>query len=145
MEDLDSPHSLLSLVSPLLNVPQITAVVAGTLGLLLLEGPLGLHTEIETIGSHFGANAIPRELPMPHIPEGFSFAELPQLVQPAFTIALLAAIESLLCARVSDGMVGDKHNPNTELIAQGVANIASSAIGGLPATGALARTAANVR
>ncbi len=138
---------------------------------------------IETIGSHFGANAIPSSLPAPHLPAGLTDPKLlGELVQPALSIALLGSIESLLCARVSDTMIGDKHNPNTELIAQvrratlsrfcaavflllarsspiartvqlfsphlwpqGVANIASAAVGGLPATGALARTAANVR
>eukprot|EP00198_Chlamydomonas_reinhardtii_P008305 XP_001697642.1 sulfate transporter [Chlamydomonas reinhardtii] len=77
----------------------------------------------------------------PHL----SMETLPGLIYPATTIALLAAIESLLCARVSDGMIGDRHDSNTELISQGVANIACAAFGCLPATGALARTAANVR
>lgn len=99
--------------------PQIVAVLAGTAGLILIDGPLGLHSGIETIGSHFGANAIPSSIPSPHLPEGFSLDALPNLIQPSFTIALLAAIESLLCARVADTMTGDRHNPNTELIAQG--------------------------
>jgi len=99
--------------------PQIVAVAAGTAALLLIDGPLGMHSGIETIGSHFGTNAIPSSLPTPHLPEGFSLDALPDLVQPSFTIALLAAIESLLCTRVADTMTGDKHNPNTELIAQG--------------------------
>lgn len=99
--------------------PQIVAVVAGTLGLLLFEGPLGMESGIETIGSHFGMDAIPSSIPMPHLPEGFSLDTLPNLFQPSFTIALLAAIESLLSARVADTMTGDRHNPNTELIAQG--------------------------
>lgn len=70
--------------------PQIAAVVAGTLALFLIEGPLGLHTGIETIGSHFGANAIPNSLPMPHVPTGFSLEAVPNLLQPALTLALLA-------------------------------------------------------
>jgi MFS superfamily sulfate permease-like transporter len=134
---------------------QIVAVLGGTLGLVAVDallggggsssigtGPFG----IETIGSHYGVNAIPSSLPSPHIPVGLTdLGVLSQLMQPALSIALLAAIESLLCARVSDTMIGSRHNPNTELIAQGVANVASAAFGGLPATGALARTAANVR
>ena len=70
--------------------PQIAAVVLGTLALFLIEGPLGIHTDIETIGSHFGANAIPNSLPMPHIPAGFSLEAVPSLLQPALTLALLA-------------------------------------------------------
>lgn len=101
---------------------------------------------IETIGDRFGA--IPSGLPMPRLPDA-SLAEvrerLPNLVAPAFTIAILAAIESLLCAVVADGMLGTKHRSNTELIAQGVANIASPLFGGIPATGAIARTATNVQ
>jgi SulP family sulfate permease len=116
----------------------IVAVVAGTLAVALLQIP------VETIGSRFGPDAIPRGLPMPAWP-AFEWAQLSGLIRPAFTIALLAAIESLLCAVVSDGMIEDKHDSNTELIAQGVANIGSAFFGGLPATGALARTAANVR
>ncbi len=116
----------------------IVAVVLGTAAVALF------HIPVETIGSRFGLDAIPRGLPMPHLPE-FEWWQLGALVRPALTIALLAAIESLLCAVVSDGMIEDKHDSNTELIAQGVANIGSAFFGGLPATGALARTAANVR
>jgi SulP family sulfate permease len=118
--------------------PGIVAVVAGTLVVALLRIP------VETIGSRFGPDAIPRGLPAPALP-ALDWAALSSLVRPAFTIALLAAIESLLCAVVADGMTEDKHDSNTELIAQGVANIGSALFGGLPATGALARTAANVR
>ena len=130
--------------------PQIVAVVVGSLALGVSSASFGESFGIETIGSHFGNDAIPRSLPSPHFPEGiievFSHPdELSALLKPSFTIALLAAIESLLCAKVSDGFIGDRHRPNTELIAQGIANIASGAFGGLPATGALARTAANVR
>src|SRR5690606_41545050 len=74
-----------------------------------------------------------------------SFADLRQLVAPAFTIALLGAIESLLSAVVADGMIGARHRSNMELVAQGVANIASPIFGGIPATGAIARTATNVK
>jgi len=102
------------------------------------------HLPVETIGSRFGPDAIPRTLPWPVLP-AFHWQEIGALVRPAFTIALLAAIESLLCAVVADGMIEDKHDSNTELIAQGLANLGSALFGGLPATGALARTAANIR
>lgn len=116
----------------------IVAVAVGTIAVTLLRLP------VETIGSRFGMDAIPRNLPMPHWPQ-FDWSQLGGLVRPALTIALLASIESLLCAVVSDGMTEDKHDSNTELCAQGVANIGSALFGGLPATGALARTAANIR
>src|SRR5207249_3715029 len=97
------------------------------------------HISVATIGSRFTADAIPQSLPLPHWPD-LDLYKLKDLIRPAFTIALLAAIESLLCAVVADGMIEDRHNSNTELIAQGVANIGSAFFGGLPATGALART-----
>jgi len=116
----------------------IVAVVLGTLAVWVF----GL--EVSTIGSRYGADAIPQGLPMPHFPE-FKFEEVGNLIRPAFTIALLGAIESLLCAVVADGMIGDRHDSNTELMAQGVANVGSALFGGLPATGAIARTATNIR
>ncbi|MDB6057751.1 MAG: sulfate transporter, partial [Verrucomicrobiales bacterium] len=97
---------------------------------------------LETIGSRFGG--IPRSLPplqFPHI----SFLDVQLLFRPALTIALLAAIESLLCAVVADGMIDDKHDSNQELMAQGLANIGVALFGGIPATGAIARTATNVK
>lgn len=97
---------------------------------------------VETIGSRFGE--LPHGLPMPEIP-AIDWQHLPQLVKPAFIIALLAAIESLLSASVADGMTGSRHHPNTELIGQGIGNICSALFGGLPATGAIARTATNIR
>lgn len=97
---------------------------------------------VETIGTRFGG--IPQGLPSFDPPE-FSFATLRYLIVPAMTIALLGAIESLLSAAVADGMIDDKHDPNQELIAQGIANIVVPFFGGLPATGAIARTATNVR
>lgn len=100
------------------------------------------HLPVETIGSRFGE--LPQGLPMPSLPE-VDWKQLPQLVQPAFVIALLAAIESLLSASVADGMTGSRHHPNTELIGQGVGNMASALFGGIPATGAIARTATNIR
>src|SRR6195952_1510010 len=100
------------------------------------------HLPVETIGSRFGA--IPSSLPKPVIP-GVSFAIIQQLIRPAITIALLGSIESLLSAVVADGMTGSNHCSNTELIAQGFANICSSIFGGIPATGAIARTATNIK
>lgn len=101
-----------------------------------------LHLDVETIGSRFGE--LPRMLPSPGIPM-LGIGELRQLVPVAFTVAMLAAIESLLSATVADGMTGGKHRPNAELIATGVANIGSIFFGGIPATGAIARTATNVK
>ena len=97
---------------------------------------------VETIGSRFGV--IDMAFPTPSLPP-MSFANVRELVGPAFTIAALGAIESLLSAMVADGMIGGRHRSNMELIAQGVANIASPIFGGIPATGAIARTATNVK
>ena len=101
-----------------------------------------LHLPIETIGSVFGA--IPSSLPRPVIPD-IDFVTIKQLIQPAFTIALLGGIESLLSAVVADGMIGGNHKSNMELVAQGTANVFSSIFGGMPATGAIARTATNIK
>lgn len=100
------------------------------------------HLPLETIGTRFGG--IPSGFPhlrLPHV----SFGTLQSLISPAITVAMLGAIESLMSAVVADRMSGDKHNPNVELIGQGVANVVSPLFGGLPATGAIARTATNVR
>jgi SulP family sulfate permease len=114
----------------------IAAMLGGTVAVLLLKLP------VETIGTRFGG--IPRGLPSLQMPE-FHLSSLPHLFVPALTVAMLGAIESLMSAVVADRMTGDRHNPNVELIAQGIANIASPLFGGLPATGAIARTATNVR
>jgi SulP family sulfate permease len=100
------------------------------------------HLPVETIGSKFGG--IPQGLPTPHVP-ALSWDNIQHLFHPALTIALLAAIESLLCAVVADGMVDDRHDSNQELMAQGIANILSPLFGGIAATGAIARTATNVK
>src|SRR5207248_26646 len=100
------------------------------------------HLPVETIGTRFGA--ISASFPHPVVPH-VTFEQLTALVAPAFTIALLAAVESLLSAVVADGMIGGRHRPNTELIAQGIANICSPLFGGIPATGAIARTATNIK
>jgi sulfate permease, SulP family len=101
-----------------------------------------LRLPVETIGTRFGG--IPSGLPTLVVPQ-LHYDTVRQLLSPAFTVAMLGAIESLMSAVVSDRMSNDKHNPNVELVAQGVANIVSPLFGGLPATGAIARTATNVR
>ncbi|MEO6524333.1 MAG: SulP family inorganic anion transporter [Mucilaginibacter sp.] len=124
--------------------PKITHKVPGSLIAIIVTtfAVSFFHLPIETIGSRFGP--IPSSLPTPVIP-GVSFAIIQQLIRPAITIALLGSIESLLSAVVADGMIGGNHRSNTELIAQGVANICSSIFGGIPATGAIARTATNIK
>ena len=101
-----------------------------------------MHLPVETIATRFGG--ISASVPHPQIPH-LSLVEVTALVGPAFTIAFLAAIESLLSAVVADGMIGGRHRSNMELIAQGVANVAAPLFGGIPATGAIARTATNVK
>src|SRR5260370_1005348 len=114
----------------------IVALFLGTAAVLLFELP------VETIGTRFGG--IPSGLPTLKVPH-LHLDLLRPLISPAITVAMLGAIESLMSAVVSDRMSGDKHNPNVELIGQGVANILSPLFGGLPATGAIARTATNIR
>ncbi len=114
----------------------IVVTFAATIAVTLLRMP------VETIGTRF--HGIPSGLPTFAIPH-FSYDTARQLLSPAFTVAMLGAIESLMSAVVSDRMSNDKHNPNVELMAQGLANIVSPLFGGLPATGAIARTATNVR
>ncbi|MEZ5815235.1 MAG: sulfate permease [Alphaproteobacteria bacterium] len=101
-----------------------------------------LHIPVETVGSRFPD--ISSGFPMPALPE-ISFAKVQEVLPSAFTIAFLAGIEALLSAMVADGMAGYKHRSNQELVGQGVANIASAFFGGLPATGAIARTATNIK
>ena len=116
--------------------PSIIAVIVG---ILLVElTPL----QVQTVGSLYPD--LTAGLPAPALPS-FNLETISAVLPSAFTIALLAAIESLLSCVVSDGMIGDRHNSNTELIAQGLGNVASGIFGGIPATGAIARTAANVK
>ncbi|MES2109766.1 MAG: SulP family inorganic anion transporter [Bacteroidota bacterium] len=124
--------------------PKITHKVPGSLVAIVVTTFMVsfFHLPVETIGSRFGS--IPSSLPKPVIP-GVSFAVIQQLIRPAITIALLGSIESLLSAVVADGMTGGSHRSGTELIAQGLANICSSIFGGIPATGAIARTATNIK
>lgn len=124
--------------------PKVSHKIPGSLIAILIT-TLAVHffnLPVETIGSRFGV--ISSSLPQPHIPN-ISWAIVQQLIRPAFTIALLAAIESLLSAVVADGMIGGNHRSNTELIGMGIANIFSGIFGGIPATGAIARTATNVK
>jgi len=114
----------------------IVAVILGTLAMTIFRLP------VETIGTRFGD--IPRGLPPFQFP-AFAWNQIGNLIRSATTIALLAAIESLLSEVMADGMVDDRHDSNQELIAQGIANIASPFFGGIPATGAIARTATNIR
>jgi SulP family sulfate permease len=124
--------------------PRLTKRIPGSIVALLLSTVVvaGFHLPIETIGSKFGG--IPQGFPHFALPN-FQSAHILPLLPSAFTVALLAAVESLLSAVVADGMSGDHHNSNMELVAQGVANIASPLFGGIPATGAIARTATNIR
>jgi SulP family sulfate permease len=114
----------------------IVALILGTVAVAFFQLP------VETIGTKFGG--IPAALPLPRIPS-LSWENIQHLFQPATTIALLAAIESLLCAVVADGMIDDHHDSNQELMAQGVANVITPLFGGIAATGAIARTATNVK
>lgn len=120
--------------------PKVPAMLVVMIGATLFSTLLGLH--IETIGSRFGD--LPNALPNPNVPT-LSWGQMSQLVVPAFTIAILAAIESLLSATVADGMTGDRHKSNAELVAQGIGNIGAAIFGGIPATGAIARTATNIK
>ena len=122
----------------------IMAVAAGSaLAAILSRLDTGFGAvPVETIASRFGA--LPRGLPAPALPD-ITLARLRELLPSAFVIAFLAGIESLLSAVVADRMIGGRHRPNAEMLAQGAANIGSALFGGLPATGAIARTATNVR
>lgn len=114
----------------------IVALLLATVAVALFELP------VETIGSRYGG--IPQAWPSFELP-AFSWELVKQLVAPTITIALLGAIESLLCARIADKLIDDRHDPNQELMAQGVANIVTPLFGGIPATGTIARTVTNVK
>jgi SulP family sulfate permease len=124
--------------------PRVTRRIPGSLIAVLATTALVplLNLPVETIGSRFGA--VSSALPSLRIP-AVDWNKIPQLIPSAITIALLAGIESLLSAVVADGMTGRRHRSNMELVAQGVANIASPFFGGIPATGAIARTATNIK
>ena len=114
----------------------IVALLLATLAVALFD------LQVDTIGSRFGG--IPSSLPGWHLPD-FTWETARFLLIPALTLAFLGAIESLLCARVADGMIGDRHDPNQELMAQGIANFVTPFFGGMPATGTIARTVTNVQ
>jgi SulP family sulfate permease len=142
-----NPYALgVGLLSLLIVVlwPRVTHRIPGPLVAILLVTVLVkvLGLPVETIGSRFGA--VPSGLPTPHLPHA-SWQLVRQMFSPAVTIALLAALESLLAAVVADGMLGTRHRSNMELIAQGAGNITSALFGGIPATGAIARTATNIK
>ena len=132
------------LLWPKLNFHLIPGSIVAMLAATLLVASVGWGGHhVATIGSKFGSHAIPSGLPMPFLPH-FDWHMVRKLIAPATAIALLGAIESLLSAVVADGLTGDRHDSNTELIAQGVANLFCPLFGGLPATGAIARTSANI-
>jgi len=114
----------------------LAVLIAATAAVWIADLP------VATIGSRFGG--IPQSLPTPTLPS-FDWPTVRQLFAPTITIALLCAIESLLCARVADGLLGEHHDPNQELMAQGVANFVTPLFGGIPATGTIARTLTNAR
>lgn len=124
--------------------PKVNKTIPGSMIALIVATVLAkfLNLPVETIGSRF--HEISSTIPMPLFPE-LSMTTINKLFAPAMTIAILAALESLLSAVVADGMISDTHDSNMELVAQGVANITSGLFGGIPATGAIARTAANVK
>lgn len=128
----------------ILFFPKINKKIPGSLVAVIVTTVIVklMNLPVETIGTNFGA--VPNMLRMPSIPHA-DIATMKNLIQPAITIAILAGIESLLSAVVSDGMIGGKHNSNMELVGQGIANIFSPLFGGIPATGAIARTATNIK
>ena len=127
-------------LSALNKIPgSLVAIIVMTLGVLLLKAN-GLADSVDTIGDRFRINAA---LPAPEVPQ-MTWDVVRNLFGPAVTIAVLGAIESLLSATVADGVIGDRHDSNQELIAQGVANLVSPLLGGIPATGAIARTMTNI-
>ena len=128
----------------LIIMPKISKVIPGSLIAIIIATLIVKFTPLETatIGSVYGE--LSSKVPAPSIPH-FDFAMVRELLPSAFTIAILAGIESLLSCVVSDGMINSRHRSNMELIGQGVGNIASGIFGGIPATGAIARTAANVK
>ncbi|MBQ4132860.1 MAG: sulfate permease [Desulfovibrionaceae bacterium] len=151
LKDISLPTVIVATVS-LLGIymwpKRLARIIPGSIAMLLLitgaTVSLGMFMELDiaTIGSKFGG--IPGELPYPRLPH-FNLEVFQELLTPAVTIAMLGAIESLLCATAADGMIDDEHDPDQELMAQGIANFVTPLFGGIPTTGAIARTAANIR
>ena len=137
LRNKQSSHFLPQIMHFLSHIPG--SIVALIIGVLLV---LGLDLQVETIGSRFGG--VPQGLPEFTAP-AFSFGLMGDLMMPAIILAVLGAIESLLCARVADNMIKDKHDPNQELLAQGFANMVVPFFGGMPATGTIARTVTNIK
>lgn len=133
------------LIWPQLKIRLIPGSIVAMLGATVFVAITGWGEShgVATVGSQFGAQAIPSGLPIPTMPH-IDWSLIRSLIGPATAIALLGAIESLLSAVVADGLTGERHDSNTELIAQGIANLVCPFFGGLPATGAIARTSANV-
>jgi SulP family sulfate permease len=147
MPGLHLPTTLLSVaaLAIVMIAPRLTRRIPSPLIAMLAVTTAQAYFQFDgvaTIGSAFGG--IPSGLPEMHLPQ-VSFARVLELLGPAFTIAMLGAIESLLCAVVADGMAGTRHDPNQELVGLGIANIAAPIFGGFAATGAIARTATNIR
>ena len=150
---LTNPYALLLaagcvaliLIWPRLHIRLVPGPIVAMVGATVLVVLLGWDSShgVATIGSTFGSDILPSGLPAPSVPV-VSWGLLRSLVGPALTIAVLGAVESLLSAVVADGLTGERHDSNTELIAQGIANIVTPFFGGLPATGAIARTSANI-
>ena len=133
---------LIALAVLILWPKKLDKIPASLIAVLLTSAIVKLgHINVNTIGDLYSISSAPPKLTLPE----FSFAQVKAMVPNAFTIALLASVESLLSCVVADGMIGSKHRSNMELIAQGAANIGSALFGGIPATGAIARTAANVK
>lgn len=148
-ESIDKTRLLPSLIGALALVilifwPRINKKIPGSLIAILVTTLLVfiLKLDVQTIGSQYAD--LSSSFPKPSIPN-FTWKKIQVLLSPAFTIAFLCSIESLLSAVVSDGMIGSKHRSNMELVAEGIANIASGLFGGMPATGAIARTVANIK
>lgn len=143
---LNFQTSLVGLISLVIVFlwPRVTHRVPGSLVAIFILTIIvqAFHLPVETIGSRFGE--VPNHLPALHIPH-VTWELVQQMFQPGLTVALLAALESLLAAVVADGMLGTRHRSNVELVAQGIGNIASALFGGIPATGAIARTAVNIK
>jgi SulP family sulfate permease len=146
LRSIDIPTTLIAVGTLLILVfwPRVSRMVPAPFVAMIVATVVVqvFHLHVETIGSRFGA--VPSSFPAPHWP-AIQWTHIKEFVPPALTVALLAAIESLLSAVVADGMIGTRHKSNMELVAQGVANIASPLFGGIPATGAIARTATNIR
>jgi SulP family sulfate permease len=142
--DLHNVAIALGVVLVTMLWPKVSTKLPGPLVAIVLSGVVVVMFKlpVETIGTHFGS--IPNMLPMPSLPH-VDWQTIKQVMQPAITIALLAGIEALLSAVVADGMIGGKHRSNMELVAQGAANLLTPIFGGMPATGAIARTATNVK